>query len=232
MSGKYRIRAKISDTESMFVEFKEEPTEQEIIDKVNFRCAVLKGNGMKVNVNSQVEAIDFPVTVTLSGKEVANPNIAQLIEAGWRYQVPFEIPNYTYAVNKIWAQDADNMNMATCTCDFILDTEYEEDWQTDKTSRLKLTENAFINFLTDDWTPVLRLHELVDAKFTATPSNVDEATTAGLLLKLRDLDKEEYAFCAGELDRFSATIVKLGGVVSKAMAHDVAEDELSVLAKV
>jgi hypothetical protein len=100
------------------------------------------------------------------------------------------------------------------------DPVFEENlYQNNKSPMLKQVENLYIDFLTNDWTPLLRKYGLIPISHTITVDNTDSYTNMGLLMQLRAINKTEYYNMAGEFDRFKNTIEGLGGIMAKVVLH-------------
>ena len=220
-NGKYAVRVQVSDSATIFVYFSTDSTEEEIILETNKQCAVINSAGSKVNIISQQESLDFPCGIEINGETINNPTFEQLYQAGWRYQEPLEIPEGYYAINKIWSQSENNINMAKCTYDTLIGDENEQLWQENKSIELKTIENTYVDFLTNDWTPALRSLGLIPSDYTITVDNTDANTNIGLLLQMRTINKETYGFMAGEFDRFKSIILELGGIMAKVKQHEI-----------
>ena len=93
-------------------------------------------------------------------------------------------------------------------------------WEDSKPYGLKLLENVYVDFLTNQWTATCRSYALIPTNYTITVDNTDEATNIGLLLTLRAINFDVYDKMAGEFDRLKNGIIGLGGIMSKCKKHD------------
>lgn len=93
-------------------------------------------------------------------------------------------------------------------------------WQINKPYALKMLENVYIDFLTNQWTSVLRSSGVISTNSVITVENTDEITNVGYLLYIRKIDFDTYNTMAGEFDRLKSAIIDYGGIMSKVIYHD------------
>lgn len=96
----------------------------------------------------------------------------------------------------------------------------EEQFQASKSANLKMLENIYVDFLTNDWTPLLRAKGIIAPDYTITVENTDEIHNIGYLISLRAIDKESYYKMAGEFERLKNNIIAQGGIMSKVRQHN------------
>jgi hypothetical protein len=177
-----------------------------------------------VNLNTQEYSNQFPKSINYNGKIILNPTIEILNAIGWRFCKEIEIEEGFKSVNIHWIQDPEDPKSAIAEFDIVNIQEEQEQketaWQNNKSTGLKTIENTYIDFLTNDWTPILRTAELIPVDDTITVSNTDETTNIGLLLQLRTINKSEYERCSNEFLKFKTMIKELGGVMSKVQSHN------------
>lgn len=92
-------------------------------------------------------------------------------------------------------------------------------WQSDKSTLLKIVENNYVTFLTNDWTMILRTNSLIDTNFTVCVTNKTEYDNIVYLLTLKVISKNDYYNMAGEFDRYKTTITSYGGIMSEVIWH-------------
>ena len=95
----------------------------------------------------------------------------------------------------------------------------EEEYQNAKSANLKMLENIYVDFLTNDWTPLLRTKGIIAQDYTVTVENTDEMHNIGYLLALRSLDKDNYYKMAGEFERLKNNIIAQGGIMARVRFH-------------
>ena len=95
----------------------------------------------------------------------------------------------------------------------------EQEFQDNKSPSLKMMENIYIDFLTNDWTPLLRSKGIIAQDYTVMVDNTDEQQNIVYLLTLRSIDKPSYYNMAGEFERLKSNIVANGGIMSKVVYH-------------
>lgn len=109
--------------------------------------------------------------------------------------------------------------LSDCPSDAVAEAWALAKWQTDKPVMLKIVENVYVSFLTNDWTTVLRTYSLIQSNFVVTVTNKSETENVTYLLYLKSLSKPDYYNMAGEFDRYKATIVGYGGIMSEVIWH-------------
>lgn len=78
--------------------------------------------------------------------------------------------------------------------------------QNDKPYLLKMVDNMYISFLTNDWTTVLRGYGLIESNQTITVTNTSSSQNIIYLITLKAYSKTDYYNMAGEFDRYRAQI--------------------------
>jgi hypothetical protein len=106
-----------------------------------------------------------------------------------------------------------------CPSDAESDAWVSEQWQRDKPYMLKVLENNYYNFLTNDWTVALRTNGLISSNRTICVTNTDETANIIYLIQLKAVNKAEYYNMAGEFDRYKTAIVLYGGIMSQVIKH-------------
>lgn len=94
------------------------------------------------------------------------------------------------------------------------------EWQNSKSTLLKQVENLYVDFLTNDWTLVLRDKAIIATNVTITVDSTSESQNMTYLMQLRSLDKNIYYNMAGEFDRFKSVIIENGGIMSRVIKHE------------
>lgn len=97
----------------------------------------------------------------------------------------------------------------------------DEIWQANKSPMLKTIENIYIDFLTNDWTPMLKKYGLIPPDHVITVDNTDSVQNITLLFTLRAYNKDDYYKMAGEFDRYKSAIESNGGIMAKVRHHDI-----------
>ena len=95
----------------------------------------------------------------------------------------------------------------------------EQEFQNNKSYNLKMMENIYIDFLTNDWTPLLRTKGIIAQDYVITVNNTDEQQNIAYLINLRSIDKISYYNMAGEFERLKNNITSNGGIMSKVKYH-------------
>lgn len=93
-------------------------------------------------------------------------------------------------------------------------------WQINKSYGLKVIENTYVDFLTNQWTALLRSYTIIPTNYTITVENTDEMTNIGMLLYIRSLNFNTYGQYAGEFDRLKSAIIEMGGIMAKVKKHN------------
>jgi hypothetical protein len=78
--------------------------------------------------------------------------------------------------------------------------------QNDKPYLLKMVDNMYISFLTNDWTTVLRGYGLIASNQTITVTNTSSSQNIIYLITLKAYSKTDYYNMAGEFDRYRTQI--------------------------
>lgn len=93
--------------------------------------------------------------------------------------------------------------------------------QNNKPIMLKTMENIYINFLTGDWTNILRTKGLITEDTTITVENTDSTQNIIYLMQLMSIDNDIYIKYASQFNLFEIAIVtKLGGTMADCKYHE------------
>lgn len=85
---------------------------------------------------------------------------------------------------------------------------------------LCILDNSYIDFLTNRWTNTLRQYGLIQPDQTITVENTESKKNMEYLLMLRQININEYDFCADEFKRLKDTIESMGYNLAECIYHD------------
>lgn len=88
-----------------------------------------------------------------------------------------------------------------------------------KSDNLKMVENMYLNFLKNEWTPKLQTLGFIPADREVTIQNTSVNETLMFLMMLKNVDKNEYSYYAGEFDRAKSMIEAEGGTLANVTYH-------------
>lgn len=94
-------------------------------------------------------------------------------------------------------------------------------YQSRKSTMLKTLENLYIQFLTTEWTPILRVKGLIDQSFTVTVNNTTEEQNVMHLLTIKALgDRDNYSYYSNEFIKYKFMIESRGGDMARIVLHN------------
>jgi hypothetical protein len=95
----------------------------------------------------------------------------------------------------------------------------DEEYNTIKSSFLKMIENQYYGFIKVDWNTVLKKYGIIAPDYEVTIGNTNENQNIMYLLTLRAMNKQEYYNMSGEFDRFKRLVTDNGGIMSRVKFH-------------
>lgn len=169
-------------------------------------------------INTYAEPVTKWKVVEMDKVYTNRPAAIAVCESGTAKEISSDNNEYQYSTVfptnvefKFWKKEDNTWRaMTDVEKDAVLSAE-----QLAKPIGLKVLENIYITFLTNEWTTCLRVCSLIPPTYTINVTNADTTSNTTFLLQLRVLDvatnKPTYSYFKNEFSTFRENIVLMGG---------------------
>lgn len=154
-----------------------------------------------------IPVFSWPKVINVTNVQIINPSIDICVKYGYRLLPAQPITPIGKCIkSETIIQDVDNPVM----CKYVI--EYEDDL----TYAMLITiSTMYKTFLTDEWTQILRIYNIIDSTSTINYLNTSTPTNMMYLIQLRTLDtatnKPTYSYYKSEFESFRINIERCGG---------------------